>query len=148
MSLREMLGADVDRVYEQVDTLLDNEDAMIVLVDGSRATSYARGFGISPSQLELLALEIEKAVRNVAGPPFGNRRNRRNDGEEREDGGDSGKGVRVRRHPGRFGRRSDGDVVHTRIEGVRTGGSADSSSGRAVGRVLRLASETAATGAR
>ena len=64
MSLRKVLGADVDRVHEQVDALLDSEDAMIVLVDGSRAINYAQGFGISPSQLELLALEIERAVRN------------------------------------------------------------------------------------
>ncbi len=63
MSLRKVLGADVDRVHEQVDALLDSEDAMIVLVDGSRAINYAQGFGISPSQLELLALEIERAVR-------------------------------------------------------------------------------------
>jgi hypothetical protein len=68
MSLRKVLGADVDRVHEQVDTLLDREDAMLILVDGSRAISYAHGFGISPSQLEFLALEIEKAVRSIAGP--------------------------------------------------------------------------------
>jgi hypothetical protein len=63
MSLRKVLGADVDRVHAQVDALLDSEDAMIVLVDGSRAINYAQGFGISPSQLELLALEIERVVR-------------------------------------------------------------------------------------
>jgi hypothetical protein len=66
MSLRKMLGADADRLHEHVDTLLDSEDALIVLVDGSRAISYAHGFGASPSQLELLALEIERAVRRVA----------------------------------------------------------------------------------
>jgi hypothetical protein len=63
MSLRKVLGADVERVHEQVDALLDSEDAIIVLVDRSRAINYAQGFGISPSQLELLALEIERAVR-------------------------------------------------------------------------------------
>jgi hypothetical protein len=68
MSLRKVLGADVDRVHEQVDALLDREDAMLILVDGSRAVSYAHGFGVSPSQLEFLALEIEKAVRSIAGP--------------------------------------------------------------------------------
>ena len=52
MSLRKVPGADVDRVHEQVDALLDSEDAMIVLADGSRAISYAQGFGMSPSQLE------------------------------------------------------------------------------------------------
>ena len=68
MSLRKVLGADVERVHEQVDALLDSEDAMIVLVDGSRAINYAQGFGISSSQLELLALEIERAVRSPRRP--------------------------------------------------------------------------------
>ena len=68
MSLRTTLGADAGQVHQQVDALLEREDAMIVLIDGSRAISYATGFGISPSQLELLALEIERAVRRVAGP--------------------------------------------------------------------------------
>jgi hypothetical protein len=85
MSLRTMLGADTDRVHEQVDALLDTEDGMIVLIDGSRAISYGHGFGISPCQLESLMIEIEKAVRNVGGPPIDNRRNRRNYGEENEE---------------------------------------------------------------
>jgi hypothetical protein len=70
MSLRKLLGVHADRVHEQVDALLDSEDAIIVLVDGSRAISYAHGFGTSPSQLELLALEIERRVRSVTGPPI------------------------------------------------------------------------------
>ena len=78
MSLRKVLGADADRVHEQLDALLDSEDAMIVLVDGSRAISHAHGFGASSSQLELLALEVERAVRRVAGPPIDNRRISRN----------------------------------------------------------------------
>ena len=45
MSLRTILGADTDRVHEQVDALLDSEHGMIVLIDGSRAISYAHGFG-------------------------------------------------------------------------------------------------------
>ena len=72
MSLRTMLGADADRVHEQVDALLDSEDAMILLIDGSRAINYSNGFGISPSQLELLALDIERAVRSVAGSAIKN----------------------------------------------------------------------------
>jgi hypothetical protein len=143
-----MLGADADRVHEQVDALLDSEDAMIVLIDGSRTISYAHGFGISPSQLEFLALEIEKAVRSVAGPPINNRRNRRNYGEERENSDDSGRGAGLRRHVGRFGRGSNGNVVDRRRESVRTGGSAHGNSGSAAGRVLRLAREAAATDAR
>jgi hypothetical protein len=57
MSLRRMLGADADRVHEQVDALLDSADGVIVLVDRSRAISYAHGFGVSPCQLELLMVE-------------------------------------------------------------------------------------------
>lgn len=48
MSLRRMLGADAERVHEQVDALLDSEDGVIALIDRSRAISYAHGFGISP----------------------------------------------------------------------------------------------------
>jgi hypothetical protein len=95
MSLRKMLGTDADRIHEQVDAMLDRQDAMIVLVDGSRAISYAHGFGTSPDQLELLALEIERAVRSVAGPPVNNGRNCGEDGEERDD---SGSGAGARRH--------------------------------------------------
>jgi hypothetical protein len=87
MTLREMLGADADRVHQQVDALLDSEDAMIVLVDGARAISYAHGFGVSPCRLELLMLDIERSVRNVGGPPVNNRRNYGADGEERDDSG-------------------------------------------------------------
>lgn len=99
-----MLGADADRVHEQVDALLDSEDAMIVLVDGSRAISYACGFGASPSQLELVALEVERAVRSVAGPPIANSRIRRNHGEGRDDSDDVGRGAVVRRDLVRSGR--------------------------------------------
>ena len=126
MSLRKMLGADADRVHEQVNALLDSEDAMIVLIDGSRAISYAHGFGASPSQLEFLALEIEGAVRSVAGPPINNRRNRRKCREERENSDHSGRSASLRRHVGRAGRRSNGGVVDRRNESVRTGNSADS----------------------
>jgi hypothetical protein len=139
-----MLGADVDRVREQVDAMLDSEDAMIVLVDGSRAISYAQGFGTSPDQLELLALEVERAVRSVAGPPTNNRRDRRNYGEERENSNDSGRGASARRDLDRFGRGGNGSLVDRGSESVGTGRSARSNSGRTAGRVLRLAREAAA----
>jgi hypothetical protein len=67
MALREVLGDDVRGVHEQVDDLLDSEEALIVLIDGNRAVSYAHGFGASPSQLEFLALEIEQVVRRIVG---------------------------------------------------------------------------------
>jgi hypothetical protein len=61
------LGADVDRVHAQDDALLDSENALILLVDRSRVVSYADGLGISPCQLELLMVEIERTVRKVDG---------------------------------------------------------------------------------
>jgi hypothetical protein len=142
-----MLGSDAERIHEQVDALLDSEDAMIVLVDGSRAISYAEGFGTSPDQLELLALDIERAVRSVAGPPTNNRRDRRNYGEERENSDDSGRGAGVRRHLGRFDRGRNGGVVDRRGESVRASGAVVSDRGIAAGRVLRLAREAVATDA-
>jgi hypothetical protein len=93
MSLRQMLGADADRVHEQVDALLDSEDGLIVLVDGSRAISYAHGFGTSPCQLELLMIEIERAVRANGGPPKNNRTNKGINHVKSDDPG-SGTGVR------------------------------------------------------
>jgi hypothetical protein len=147
MSLRKTLGPDADRIHEQVDAMLDSEDAMIVLVDGSRAISYAHGFGTSSDQLELLALEIERAVRSVAGPPNNYGRDRRNYGEERENSNDSGRGASVRRDLDRFGNGRNGRVADRRSKSVRTSGAADSDSGRAARRVLRLAREAAAADA-
>ena len=100
MSLRTMLGPDADRVRAHVDALLDSEDALIVLMDGSRAISFAHGFAASPSQLELVALQIERAVRSIAGPPVDITRNR-NCGEEGDDDNEPGRGSRPGRNPGR-----------------------------------------------
>jgi hypothetical protein len=66
MSLRRVLGGEVDELHARVNQLLDREDGLIVLVDGDRAISYAAGFGLSPCQLELVAVEIERALRAVA----------------------------------------------------------------------------------
>lgn len=63
MTLRQRLGADVRRIYEQLDDLLDSEDAIIVLADGQRAIHYARGFGLSACHHELLAVDINPAIR-------------------------------------------------------------------------------------
>jgi hypothetical protein len=67
VTLREALGADVRRVHELVDHLLDSDDSLIVLLDGHRAISYGAGFGLSPCQLELMAVDIERAVRATGG---------------------------------------------------------------------------------
>jgi hypothetical protein len=145
MSLRTMLGADTDRVHEQVDALLDSEDGVIVLIDRSRAISYAHGFGISPCQLESLMVDIERTVRNVGASPIDSRRNRRNYGEERKESDDSGRDAGIRRHLDRLDHGGNGRVVDRRTESVRTRGAGDSNSGIAAGRVLRLAREAAAT---
>jgi len=56
---------DVRTVYQQLDDLLDSEDAIIILADGQRAITYGRGFGLSPCHHELLAVEIERSIRAV-----------------------------------------------------------------------------------
>jgi hypothetical protein len=63
VTLRQRLGADVQRIHELVDDLLDSEDAIIILADGHRAIHYARGFGLSACHHELLAVEIDRAIR-------------------------------------------------------------------------------------
>lgn len=67
MALRSVLGADVRLVHEQVDELLNSEDALLVLIDGDRVVSYAHGFATSPCQLELVVDDIERTVRRVVG---------------------------------------------------------------------------------
>ena len=85
MTLRESLGDDVQRIHELVDALLDREDGMLALFDGRRVVSFARGFGVSASQLELLSVELERAVRNVVGTQPANtaKRGRNRDGNQR-----------------------------------------------------------------
>ena len=105
MTLRGMLGSDVDRLQEHIDDLLDREDGFIVLFDGSRLVSYSQGFGVSPCQLELLTVEIERAIRNVIGEQSPtNRRNRRNR-EKSKQGNNRGAGARLFQHLGLSGRR-------------------------------------------
>lgn len=65
MTLRQALGGDAQVVHDLVDQLLDSEDALIVLVGGQRAVSFAGGFGLSPCQLELVSVDIERAVRKI-----------------------------------------------------------------------------------
>ena len=65
MTLRQTLEQDAPRIHEQVDAMLENEDSIIILVDARRAINYARGFGLSACQLEMLANDIERLVRTV-----------------------------------------------------------------------------------
>ena len=79
MTLRESLGGDVQRIHEQVDALLDREDGVLALFDGVRVVTYAHGFGVSASQLELLSVELERALRNIVGEqPTNTLKRRRN----------------------------------------------------------------------
>jgi hypothetical protein len=83
MTLRKALGGDTERLHELLEELLDREDAVVLLFDGDRAVNYISGFGLSPSQHELMALEIERVVRTAgataelddgdAGAEFSNR---------------------------------------------------------------------------
>jgi hypothetical protein len=96
MTLREALGGDVQRIYDHVDALLDREDGMVALFDGSRVLTYAHGFGASASQLELLGVELERALHNVVGarPARKERRNHERDQRTQRDRHDSGDGHR------------------------------------------------------
>ena len=90
MTLRESLGGDVQRIHDMVDALLDREDGILALFDGGRVVSFAQGFGVSASQLELLGIELERALRSVVGTQpasaAGRRRQReRNQGSLRPD---------------------------------------------------------------
>lgn len=67
MALRKTLAGDAQRLHELLDRLLDSEDALVVLFDGDRAINYVSGLGVSPCQLELLGLEIERLVRTAGG---------------------------------------------------------------------------------
>jgi hypothetical protein len=66
MTLRQALGDDAEQVHELLERLLDAEDFVVLLFDGRRAVNYISGFGLSPSQHELMALAIERMVRGAA----------------------------------------------------------------------------------
>lgn len=78
MTLREALGGDVQRIHDQVDALLDQEDGVLALFDGRRVVTYARGFGVSASQLEFVGVEIERALRSGIGRTARDTTRRRN----------------------------------------------------------------------
>ena len=144
MTLRDSLGGDVQRIYEQVDALLDSEDGVLVLFDGSRTLSYTQGFGVSPCQLELLSVEIERALRNVVGrPPAKERRERRAREKSKQEDDRRGGTVLFRQHLARHSRRDPTSVVDRAGQSVRPGDAADSDSRGTAGCVLRLASKSA-----
>jgi hypothetical protein len=99
MTLREALGGDVQRIHELVDALLDKEDGILALFDGGRVVSFAHGFGVSASQLELLGVELERAIRSVAGTPPANASTRRRNREGNLGSGDGDGGDGDHRRP-------------------------------------------------
>ena len=138
MTLRESLRGEVQRIYEQVDALLDRADGLLVLFDGGRMVSYAQGFGASPCQLELLSVELERSVRNIVSEreSRSERRDKTN-GEKGNEGNRLGCGATLRQHLGRHDGGDHRSVVDSRS--VRSADAAEGGSGVAAGRVLRLA---------
>lgn len=97
MTWRQRHEDEAASVHEQVDAMLDSEDSIVILMDGRRAINYARGFGLSACQLELLANDIERLVRTVTGAPTAGRDRK---GHDQETGTDHG--IEYRRAPGRL----------------------------------------------
>ena len=146
MTLRRVLGDDVRRVHEQLDDLLDREDGLIVFFDRDRMVSYAQGFGLSGCQIELLTVEIERAVRDVVGAePTINKRKKRRNSEDDNKGNHRGTDTARREHFRRHDRRQHSGMVAGRRESLQFGDSAASNSRITAGRVLRLAGKLAPT---
>jgi hypothetical protein len=76
MTFRQALGGDAHRLHALLEEVLEREDVAVVLFDGDRAVSYITGFGLSPSQHEFMALEIERVLR-AAGATRASRSRRR-----------------------------------------------------------------------
>ena len=143
MTLRNARGGDVRDVFKEVDDLLDSDDALIVLFDGRRMVSYTHGFAASPSQLELLGVEIERSVRNAVGVKSTIQRGNRRIREKSYDISD--RGDRARFHqPLRSDDHGDrSGVADVGGQGVRPGHAANGNRRGAAVRLLRLAGETA-----
>ena len=138
VTLRQKLGPDAERLHELVDQLLDREDGIIVLVDGQRAVNYARGFALSGCQLELLSHDLERAVRAVTQAHLP--KNRRHQHEAKNDVETAARCVAGDSRRGNRGRVGDEGCERGR-PGDRAGGGG----GCGAGRVLRMASQLAAT---
>jgi hypothetical protein len=137
VSLRQLLGQDARRVHEQVDALLDSDDAIIVLFDGQRAVNYAAGFALSGSQLELLAVDIERLARGATGAQA-----RRKGKNERDKDTSVGRGGG--QHGGSRQRMPRSRMADTRSEGDRFGDHSAGTDRIGTGRVLRMATQVAA----
>lgn len=120
MTLRQSLGRDVERVYALVDELLDREDGVIVIMDGERAVTYARGFAMSPCQLELLTDDLERAVRAVTRAHLPRHRSRRHEAQRGVDAGAGQRSGEARRGDGPGGNQGSGAPRVLRMANQRT----------------------------
>jgi hypothetical protein len=136
MTLRQALDDDPARLHKLLEELLDREDVVVLLFDGDRAVNYINGFGLSPSQHELMALEIERMVRAAGGIGASEARGRRN---RREQGSDSGGGARVRERLGSAAGRRESRLVGGGSPSVGSDHAAHGGRGFASRPVLRLA---------
>jgi hypothetical protein len=68
MTLREVLGDDVRELRERLERVLDQEDAIVILVDRTGAITHYHGFGASGCQLELASGQVEGALREIVRP--------------------------------------------------------------------------------
>ena len=127
MTLREALGGDADRLHELLEELLDREDVVVLLFDGRRAVTYINGFGLSPSQHELMALDIERTARAAGATGASDSGRRRTGRDKRADSTVAG-------------RRTDGGMADGRSANRRSGDATHGDRGLASRPVLRLAS--------
>ena len=143
MTLRNVRGGDVQDVFKEVDDLLDSDDALIVLFDGRRMVSYTHGFAASPSQLELLSVEIERSVRNAVGTQSTTKRRDTRSREESNEIRNRGDRARLHQPLRRHDRGENSSVADVGGHGLRPGRAADGNLRGAAGRLLRLAGEPA-----
>lgn len=68
MTLREVLGDAVRELRDRFEHVLDEEDAIVVLVDRKGTTAHYHGFGASGCQLELASGHVDGALREIVGP--------------------------------------------------------------------------------
>jgi hypothetical protein len=68
MTLRELLGDAVPGLRNRFEQVLDQEDAIVVLVDRTGTTTHYHGFGASGCQLELASGQVDGALREIVGP--------------------------------------------------------------------------------
>ena len=142
MTLRQTMGGEAHRIHALVEEMLDREDGLIVLIDGTRAITYGTGFGLSPCQQELVSTDIERIVRALATTRAAHRKSREGSEEIKDSGGRN----RVRGPLGGDGIRAHSGVVNGRTPGVEPGDPAVDRGGDTVGAVLRVARQAAASG--